>query len=73
MQFNILNLFGFGYIFEVKDVSVIVNKLEGRVMIWIIGYKVIFIVVFFKVGKYYFIIYVKEDWFFEFLQCVCVF
>lgn len=47
--------------------SVIVNKLEGRVMIWIIGYKVIFIVVFFKVGKYYFIIYVKEDWIFEFL------
>lgn len=73
MQFNIPNLLGFGYTFEAKDASVTANKLEGRAMIRIIGHKAIFTVAPPKAGKYYFTIYVKEDWTSESLQCACAF
>ncbi|XP_022337039.2 hillarin-like [Crassostrea virginica] len=73
LQFNIPNLLGFGYTFEAKDASLTANKLEGRAMIRIIGHKAIFTVAPPKAGKYYFTIYVKEDWTSESLQCACAF
>ncbi|XP_048767751.2 hillarin-like [Ostrea edulis] len=73
LQFNIPNLLGFGYTFEAKDVSLTPNKLEGRAMIRIIGHKAIFTVAPPKAGKYYFTIYVKENWNCESLQSACAF
>ena len=73
LQFNIPNLLGFGYTLDSKDGNMDPSKLEGRVMLRIIGHKAIFTVAPPKAGKYYFTIYAKDDWNSESLQSACGF
>lgn len=70
---KIPNLLGFGYTLETKDMRSSPKKLEGRVMLRIIGHKAIFTVAPPKSGKYFFFIYAKEDWHSESLQSACGF
>ncbi|OWF35614.1 hillarin-like isoform X1 [Mizuhopecten yessoensis] len=73
LQLKIPNLLGFGYTLDAKDSDMDPHKLEGRVMLRIIGHKAIFTVAPPKTGKYFLTIYAKEDWHSETLQSACAF
>lgn len=73
LQLKIPNLLGFGYTFEAKDKSLSASRLEGRVMLRIVGHSAIFTVAPPKAGRYFFSIYAKDDWNSESLQSACAF
>ncbi|KAL4224109.1 hypothetical protein ACF0H5_017563 [Mactra antiquata] len=73
LQLKIPNLLGFGYTFEAKDKSLNSSRLEGRVMLRIVGHNAIFTVAPPKSGRYFFTIYAKDDWNSESLQSACAF
>jgi hypothetical protein len=73
LQLKIPNLLGFGYTFEAKDKTINSSRLEGRVMLRIVGHNAIFTVAPPKSGRYFFTIYAKDDWNSESLQSACAF
>lgn len=73
LQLKIPNLLGFGYTFEAKDKSISASRLEGRVMLRIVGHNAIFTVAPPKSGRYIFTIYAKDDWKSDSLQSACAF
>ena len=73
LQLKIPNLIGFGYTFDSKDKSLSQSRLEGRVMLRIVGHNAIFTVAPPKSGRYFFSIYAKDDWNSESLQSACAF
>ena len=73
LQLKIPNLLGFGYTLDSKDTAMDSAKLEGRVMLRIIGHQAIFTVAPPKAGTYYFTIYAKDDWCSDSLQSACAF
>lgn len=73
LQLKIPRLLGFGYTFEAKDKSLNASRLEGRVMLRIVGHNAIFTIAPPKSGRYFFTIYAKDDWNSESLQSACAF
>lgn len=73
IQLKIPNLVGFGYTFESRDKTMSQSRLEGRVMLRIVGHNAIFTVAPPKPGRYFFSIYAKDDWNSESLQSACAF
>ncbi|KAK3085039.1 hypothetical protein FSP39_023345 [Pinctada imbricata] len=72
LQFSIPNLLGFGHTLEAEG-NIDPSKLEGRVMLRIIGHKAIFTVAPPKAGKFILTIYAKDDWNSQSLQSACGF
>ena len=73
LQLKIPNLIGFGYTFDSRDKSLSLSRLEGRVMLRIVGHNAIFTVAPPKPGRYFLSIYAKDDWNSESLQSACAF
>lgn len=73
LQLKIPSLLGFGYTFEAKDKTLNPSRLEGRVMLRIVGHNAIFTIAPPKAGRYFFTIYAKDDWNSESLQSACAF
>lgn len=73
LQLKMPSLLGFGYTIDAKDSTIEASKLEGRVLLRIVGHKAIFTVAPPKAGRFYFMVYAKDNWNSESLQSVCGF
>lgn len=73
LQVKMPSLLGFGYTLDAKDATIDPNKLEGRVLLRIVGHKAIFTIAPPRAGRFYFMVYAKNNWNSESLQSVCGF
>jgi hypothetical protein len=57
LQVKMPSLLGFGYTLDAKDATIDPNKLEGRVLLRIVGHKAIFTIAPPRAGRFYFMVF----------------